>query len=129
MWGKHMIKSWSLTQNVVSLSSGESEYYAMVKGGSVGLGIRSMLGEMGVEVQVAIKSDASAAIGMVKRRGLGRVRHIDVSQLWIQGKVLNRDIKVKKVDTKENLSDALTKNLSSSDMMRHLKETNQELSS
>ena len=38
MLGQHMIKSWSTTQSVIALSSGEAEYYSMVKGGSVGLG-------------------------------------------------------------------------------------------
>ena len=43
MLGMHLIKTWSVTQSVVSLSSGEAEYYGLVKGASVGLGIRSML--------------------------------------------------------------------------------------
>lgn len=29
--GKHVIKSWSLTQSIVTLSSGEAEYYGLVK--------------------------------------------------------------------------------------------------
>ena len=128
MWGNHMIKSWSLTQSTVSLSSGEAEYYAIVKGGSVGLGMRTMLKELGVEINVKISTDASAAIGMIKRRGLGRVRHIDVSQLWIQTKVQEGEFKLRKVDTKENLSDALTMNLSTSEIQYHLKGTFQQLS-
>ena len=45
MFGKHMVKSWCSTQAIVSLSSGEAEYYGIVKGGSIGLGLRSMLGD------------------------------------------------------------------------------------
>ena len=37
MIGSHLLKSWSTTQSVIALSSGEVEYYSMVKGGSVGL--------------------------------------------------------------------------------------------
>ena len=34
MHGRHNIKTWSSTQGVVALSSsGEAEYYAMIKGG------------------------------------------------------------------------------------------------
>ena len=40
MLGQHMIKSWSSTQSVIALSSGEAEYYSMVKGGSIGLGVQ-----------------------------------------------------------------------------------------
>ena len=127
MFGNHLIKSWSLTQSTVSLSSGEAEYYALVKGGSVGLGIKTMLKEIGVNIEVRISTDASAAVGIVRRRGLGRVRHIDVSQLWIQSKVQEGQIKVRKVGTKENLSDALTKNLSGNEIQKHVKDTHQEL--
>ena len=41
--GEHLIKSWSTTQKITALSSGEAEYYAIVKGASQGIGIRSML--------------------------------------------------------------------------------------
>ena len=42
MWGYHKIKSWSSTQSIVALSSGEAEYYGMVKGASVALGLQSV---------------------------------------------------------------------------------------
>ena len=47
--GSHSLKSWSLTQKVIALSSGEAEYYGLVKSGSQGLGIRALLGDLGVE--------------------------------------------------------------------------------
>ena len=34
--GRHVVKSWSSTQKVISLSSGEAEYYGMVTGYSNG---------------------------------------------------------------------------------------------
>ena len=74
-----MIKTWSTTQSVIALSSGEAEYYGMVKGGSVALGIQSMMKDMGtdrdVRIGVKIHTDASAAKGIATRRGLGKVRH------------------------------------------------------
>ena len=36
MHGSHLVKSWSITQAVIALSSGEAEYYAMVKRGMHG---------------------------------------------------------------------------------------------
>ena len=42
MLGSHQVKGWSTTQGVIALSSGEAEYYGMVKRGSIGLGMRSM---------------------------------------------------------------------------------------
>ena len=82
MWGFHLIKSWSSTQSVVALSSGEAEYYGMVKGASVALG-QSVLKDFNIECSITLKSDASAAIAISNRRGLGKVRHIEVCQRWL----------------------------------------------
>ena len=83
---------------MVALSSGEAEYYGLVKNGSQGLGIRALLGDLGVECAATLNTDASAALGIASRRGLGKVRHIDVSQLWLQQRVANGDLIVQKVD-------------------------------
>ena len=45
MFGNHLIKAWSVTQGVIALSSVEAEFYGIVKGGSVGMGIQSVLGD------------------------------------------------------------------------------------
>ena len=87
MWGSHLVKSWSSTQSVVALSSGEAEYYGMVKGASVELGLQSVLKDFNIDCGITLKSDASAAIAISNRRGLGKVRHIEVCQLWLQDKV------------------------------------------
>ena len=39
MHGQHMIKSWSSTQALIALSSGEAEYYGLVKAAGAGLGV------------------------------------------------------------------------------------------
>ena len=56
-----------------------------------------------------IESDATAAIGMVRRQGLGAVRHLATADLWIQQRVLAKEIKVGKLGTKDNTADLLTK--------------------
>ena len=66
MLGKHLIKSWSNTQSIGTLSSGESEYYGLVRGSSVALGIKSLLEDFGIFMKVVVNSDSSAALGMVK---------------------------------------------------------------
>ena len=125
MIGKHLIKSWCSTQAIVALSSGEAEYYGIVKGASIGLGLKSMLGDFGIAASVRVNTDASAAKGMVNRRGLGKVRHIQVNQLWIQDRVSKGDLTISKVNGKENLADILTKHVSSEDIRFHLFKTNQ----
>ena len=122
MLGSHMIKSWSSTQSVVALSSGEAEYYGMVKGASVAIGLQSVLKDFQVTCGIEIKSDASAAIGIANRRGLGKVRQC---QLWLQNKVRNGDIRITKVCTYENLAGALTKFVGKDEIEVHMKGTNQ----
>ena len=81
MHGGHVLKSWSVNQSVIALSSGEAEYYALVKSASTAMGIQSLCVDLGVACDIPrdIKSDASAAIGICNRIGLGKVRHIEVN--------------------------------------------------
>ena len=127
LFGNHMVKSWCSTQSIVSLSSGEAEYCGIVKGGSMGIGLKSMLGDFGVEVSIRINTDASAAKGMANRKGLGKVRHIAVNQLWIQDRIARGDLAIHKVNGKENLADILTKHVNSEDIRVHLFKTGQSI--
>ena len=84
MLGKHVIRTWSATQRVIALSSGEAEFYGMVKGGAEAMGTRSILEDLGIARKIRLSEDSSAAKGIADRTGLGKVRHIEVNQLWIQ---------------------------------------------
>ena len=83
----HCRKTWSSTQDIIAPSSGEAEYYGLVRGASQAIGIKSMLHDMGVDIDVGINTDASAAKGIASRKGVGRVRHSEVHQRWVQEKV------------------------------------------
>ena len=122
MHGKHMIKSWSTNQSVVALSSGEAEYYGLVEAASVALGIRAIGNDLGMKFpgKIDLKADASAAIGIANRVGIGKVRHIEVNQLWLQDKVYSGEIGILKVKSEENMADALTKALASKNIVEHI---------
>jgi len=120
MLGRHCLKSWSRTQGVIALSSGEAEYYGMVKGGSEALGMRALACDLGMSLSIELCSDASAAIGIASRRGVGKVRHIEVSQLWLQQRVANGDIVLRKVDGVSNIADALTKYVGKDPIQQHM---------
>ena len=64
------IKSWSTTQGLISLSSGESEYYGIVKGASEAMGTQSILGDMDVGLRIRLSNDLSAAKGSEANRGI-----------------------------------------------------------
>ena len=121
MFGSHALKTWSSTQQVVSLSSGESELYALVKGAAQAKGLCAMLREYGVQVDAEVHTDATAAIGMVFRQDhSGRTRHIETAYLWVQDEVLHKRLTACKVGSAENPADLLTKALSANNIERHL---------
>jgi hypothetical protein len=58
-----------------------------------------------------MKSDSTSGIALMQRRGLGRLRHLQVKELWLQDQVRAGDIQVEYVPTQENMADVLTKGL------------------
>ena len=81
------------------------------------------------ECPITVKSDASAAIGIGSRVGIGKVRHIEVTQLWVQEKVAKREIAIHKVATEDNLADALTKAVDAHVIQKHVLGTNAQMMS
>ena len=77
--GKHLIKSWSSTQQIITLSSGEAELYGMLKGATQTKGLISMMADFGEKVVATVCSDASAATGIAHRQGLGKTSHLSSS--------------------------------------------------
>ena len=120
-WGSHTIKTWSTTQQVIALSSGEAELYAMVKGASQSYGVMAMLHDYGIRAECTVCTDASAAIGISHRQGLGKTRHIEVQYLWIQKDVLEEKLRIVKVGTDANPADLMTKCLKAETVSDHLK--------
>ena len=50
------------------------------------------LGDLGISVSLKATTDATAAMGIARRLGIGKIRHLDVSLLWIQQKVREKDL-------------------------------------
>ena len=109
MYGSHCLKHWSTTQSTLSLSSGESELHGIGRGIQNALGFKSMARDLSIDLPLRIHSDATAAIGIARRRGLGKLRHLDVEDLWIQERVRHNDVELCKVLGTENPADIFTK--------------------
>jgi len=122
MHGKHCIKTWASTQATRATSSAEAEFYAIVEGASRGLGIKSLVADMGSKVQIVMYSDASAGRSLAFRNGLGKVRHIETKFLWVQDLVRDGRIRLLKVLGKRNPADIGTKHLSILEMQGKLQE-------
>ena len=120
MLGSHLLKSWASTQSNISLSSGEAEFYGVVKAAGAGLGYEALLEDLGVKLPVRVWTDSTATIGICKRQGLGKLRHIDTQCLWIQQRVRDQSITLMKVRGEDNPADLFTKHLSSSERIEKL---------
>ena len=115
------LKFWSTTQAVRALSSGEAEYYASLKGASVALGFQSMCADLGDIVKIQLFTDSAAARGMIGRRGLGKVRHLEVGYLWLHDLVADKKILMSKVKGTESPADMGTKHLSRQEIDKFIK--------
>ena len=127
MRGKHLLQHWSSTQTTVALSSGEAELTGICRGASKGIGLQAICADLGLTFSHAVHSDATAAIGICRRRGLGKIRHLAVADLWVQDKVRSGDFQLHKILGTHNPADALTKHISNPDMRKHLAFMNLEL--
>ena len=111
MHGSHLLKFYSSTQHVISLSSGESEFYAGIKAGSVLLGGIATMQDLGCEFSAELVFDASAAKAMLGRRGHGKAKHIARCFLWLQQRIQDGDVVLGKCGTSVNPADLATKHL------------------
>ena len=93
----------------------------MVKSGAIALGMRAMYKDLGIDVALNLHADASGAKGIATRRGLGKLRHVEVHLLWLQHQVASGVFKVYKIDGKTNPADLLTTYLSQEDMKKHVR--------
>ena len=123
MCSGHCVKHYSVTQSTLCPSSGESELHGISKGVSTGIGMQSIAKDPGFDVSVLIHRDACAAIGITRKHGLGKLRHLDVEDLWVQQKNRDRSVDLVKVLGNENPAEILTTNVAVdllSKMLQHI---------
>ena len=112
----------SRTQATVALSSGEAELYAIGLGVQEALFIKQLLLEAKLAKTCAVTchTDSTAGKSMATRFGLGKkAKHIELRYLYMQDLIAAGQLKLKKVDTKANVSDLLTKYLSAEVTLNH----------
>ena len=96
MLGRHPVFPGTRTQAVISLSSGENEFYAAVRGACRTLGLAALMSDFGFSMQAELRTDCTAAKGLASRRGAGQVRHIHCPALWLQQAIARRNIRIEK---------------------------------
>ena len=75
-------------------------------------------GELGSVIKV--RTDSEAARSFVSRRGLGRMRHLEIRDLWLQEEVAKGTVKVERVRGVENPADLMTKVLTREEIRERL---------
>ena len=111
LWGSCCLKSYSKTQGTIAQSSAESELIAIVKAACEALGTVSLAEDFGLKLRVRLHVDAAAALGILERQGVGRVRHLDIGMLWLQESQLRRMVELTKVWGTSNPADLMTKHV------------------
>ena len=118
-WGSHVIETWSSTQATVALSSAEAKLYALTKGAAQALGLMTLLADFGVKVKAAVHTDVSAAIGIIRRSGLGKLCHLNVRYFWLHDQVATGNMALHKVHSFVNLADLVTKHRAQAAVAKH----------
>ena len=100
------------TQMTLALSSTEAETYAVCTGLSEALFLRQLLLEtkLFTTVELHLYTDSTGARATSPRTGLGpKTKHIHLRYLWIQDCFQQGLARLRKVHTKDNCADILTK--------------------
>ena len=115
-------RTYSQTLAAVCLSSAGSK---LGEGGTVAaaapsIGPQSIAADIGFNLNVSLRADASAAIGECRRRGLGKIRPLRAADLWVQNTFEDYAFTLPKVPSQENLADARTAHLGQTALCMHL---------
>ena len=124
MVGSSCVKHWSKTQSTIALSSGEAELSGIGSGMAQALGLQSLAADMGWVLKPRVFSDVTAAIGISRRRGLGKLRHLHTCDLWVQEQTRSERVILEKVLGSENPADIFTKYLDKITMDKALMKMN-----
>ena len=76
--------------------------------------------DVGFKCKIQCFFDSSAAVGIVKRDGIGKARNLQTQFLWVQEMTTNNKASIHKVGTDSNPADSLTKYLDSKTIDKHI---------
>ena len=73
--------------------------------------MRQFFSQRGIEVRSRVSSDSSAGRAIALQIGSGKVRHLQIKDLWVQERIRQGDLSLDRVATLDNRSDLGTKYL------------------
>ena len=104
-----LLAHWAKTQTGTTQSSCESELIALNYGCSEGKFAQQLLVECGVQCELVLLTDSAAAAQLLYKKGPGRMRHLEVKELYLQEELRAGRIQISKIPTQLNVSDLFTK--------------------
>ena len=102
---------WSRTQSVVALSSCEAELISAVTAAAEAQLVKSLVEELGLKAELRVLNDNTSAVKLCFKKGIGRLKHIDVRCMWLQDAVRSGDLTIQAIRGVDNPADLLTKPL------------------
>ena len=103
------IATISRTQGCISLRSAEAEYHGMVSALAEAKQFQEILSEYHEDTHIILEIDSSPAKANAERPGCGKMKHISVKYRFVQDAITNQEVWLRKVGTKNNVADGLTK--------------------
>ena len=96
---------------MIATSSGTAEFYAGCATAEEMLLARDVLMFFGYRVEASLHMDSAAARGICRREGVGKVKSLEVSTLWLQQVIKAKTLALKTVKSHDNCADLGTKTL------------------
>ena len=106
-----ILTSWSRTQGRLALSSCEAELVALTVAGQEASLVRTMMEKIGETTCVRLLTDSASAHQIAERRGLGRLKHVELRWLWVQDGFRAGRLEIARVNTLVKPADSMTKHL------------------
>ena len=117
--GSHTLEACTCKQKIIARSSAEAGLDAAALGASESRGTLSLLKDLGYEMKPVLAIDAKATEHILHWQGIGKLKHIDVAYLRMQGDVRSKRLRVRRVMSEENVAGLGTKPLSKAVVANH----------
>ena len=78
-------------------SSGEAELHGIAAGMAKAMGVQLLRKNLGFHVGIRMQSDATPAIWLTRGPGMGKIRQVDVTDLWVQERIRPKAVDLVKV--------------------------------
>ena len=106
-----ILTSWPRTQGRLALSSCEAELVALTVAGQEANFVRTVMEEIKEPTRVRLYTDSTSAQQIAERRGLGRLKHVELRWLWLQDEFRAGRLELARVNNLANPADLMTKHL------------------